>query len=85
MHFMYTISARRSMPRKKLKSSSSCGKKLDSSYKPGLSFNVLNGGNIPDLYSDEYELDANEYQKWHRDYRFNLDAAASISNHKCDI
>ncbi len=28
----------------------------------GLSFNALNGEIIPDLYSDEYEFDANEYQ-----------------------
>jgi hypothetical protein len=60
VHFVYTISARRSMPRKKLKSSPSRGKKPDSRYKPGLSFNALNGGIIPDLYSDEYEFDANE-------------------------
>ncbi len=72
------------MPRKKLKSSPSCGKKPDSSYKPGLSFNALNGEIIPDLYSDEYEFDANEYQKWHLDYRFKLDAAANITNHKSD-
>ncbi len=72
------------MPRKKLKSSHSCVKLPDSSYKPGISFNALNGEIIPDLYSDEYEFDANEYQKWHLDCRFNLDAAASIINHKCD-
>jgi hypothetical protein len=59
------------MPRKKLKSSPSRGKKPDSSYKPGLSFNALNGEIIPNLYSDEYELDAIEYQKWYLDYRFN--------------
>jgi len=29
-------------------------------------------------------VDANEYQKWHLDYKFNLLAAASITNHKCD-
>ena len=81
---MYTISARRSMPRKKLKSSPSCSKKPDSSYKPGISFNPLNGVIIPDLYSDEYEFDANESQKWHLDYSFNLDAAANITNHKSD-
>jgi hypothetical protein len=63
VHFVYTISARRSMPRKKLKSSPFCGKKLDSSYKPGLSFNALNGEIIPGLYSDEYEFDANDYHK----------------------
>ena len=83
VHFVYLISARRSMPRKKIKSSPSCVKKPDSSYKPGLSFKSYSEI-IPDLYSDEYEFDANEYQKWHLDYRFNLDAAASISNHKCD-
>ena len=83
VHFVYTISARRSMPRKKKISSPSCVKKPDSSYKPGLSFKSYSEI-IPDLYSDEYEFDANEYQKWHLDYRFNLDAAASISNHKCD-
>jgi hypothetical protein len=84
VHFVYTISARRSMPRKKLKSSYFCGKKPDSSYKPGISFNALNAEIIPNLYSDEYEFDANEYRKWHLDYRFNLDAAASITNHKCN-
>jgi hypothetical protein len=63
VHFVYTISARRSMPRKKLKSSLSCGKKHDSSYKPGISFNALNGETIPDLYSDEYKFYANEYKK----------------------
>ncbi len=72
------------MPGKKLKSSPSCGQKHDNSYKSGISFNALNGEIILDLYSDEYEFDANEYQKLHLDYRFNLDAAASISNHKCD-
>ena len=50
VHFVYTISARRSMPRKKVQSSPSCGKKTDSSYKPGISFNALNGEIIPDLY-----------------------------------
>jgi len=59
VHFVYTIIAKRSMPRKKLKSSPSCGKNLDSSYKPGISFNALIGTNIPVLYSDEYEFDAN--------------------------
>jgi len=72
------------MPRKKLKSSPSCGKKPRSSYKPDISFNAINGEIIPDLYSDEYEFDANEHQKWHVDYRFNVDAAASITYHKCD-
>ncbi len=72
------------MPRKKLKTSPSCGKITNSSYIPGISFNALNVEIIPDLYSDEYEFDANEYQKWHLDHRFNLDAAASIKNHKCD-
>ena len=62
----------------------SCGKKPDNSYNPDLSFNALNGEIRPDLYSDEYEFDANEYQKWHLDYKFNLDAAASVSNHKCE-
>ena len=37
-----------------------------------------------ELYSDEYEFDANGYQKWHLDYRFNLDASASIANHECE-
>ena len=73
------------MPWKKLKSSPFCGKKHGSSYKPGLSFNALNGQILPDLYSDECEFDANEYQNWHLDYRLNLlDAAASITNYKCD-
>jgi hypothetical protein len=72
------------MPRKKSKSSNSCGKKPDNSYNPDLSFNALNGEIMPDLYSDEYEFDANEYQKWHLDYRFNLDACANIANHKCE-
>jgi hypothetical protein len=84
VHFVYTISARRTMPRKKSKSSNSCGKKPDNSYNPDLSFNALNGEIMPDLYSDEYEFDANEYQKWHLDYRFNLDACANIANHKCE-
>ena len=39
---------------------------------------------MPDIYSDEYEFDANEYQEWHLDYRFNLDVCASIANHKCE-
>jgi hypothetical protein len=82
VHFVYKISARRTMPRKKLKSSHSRVKLPDSSYKPGISFNALNGEIIPDLYSGEYEFDANGYQKWHLDYRFNLDAAAIILNHK---
>jgi len=51
------------MPRKMTKSSKSCGKNPDISYKPGISFNALNGEIITDLYSDEYEFDANEYQK----------------------
>ena len=72
------------MPRRKLSSSHSCVKLPDSSYKAGISFNAFNGEIIPDLDSDEYEFDAHEYQKWHLDYRFNLDAAASILNHKCD-
>jgi hypothetical protein len=84
VHYVYTISARRAMPWKKLKSSHFCVKLPDSSYKTGISFNALYGEIIPDLYSDEYEVDANENQKWHLDYRFNLDAAASILNHKCD-
>ena len=71
VHFVYTISARRAMPRKKLKSSHSCAKLPYSSYKAGISFNALNGEIIPDLYSDEYEFDADEYQKWHLDYIFN--------------
>jgi len=75
---------RRTMPRNMTKSSKSRGKKTDISYKPGISFNALNGEIISDLYSDEYEFDANEYQKWHLDYRFNLDACASIANHKCE-
>ena len=83
VHYVYTISSRRAKPRIRLNSSTSCVKP-DSGYKPGLSLNALNGEVIPDLYSDEYEFDANEYQKWHLDYRFNLDAAASITNHKCE-
>jgi hypothetical protein len=51
------------MPPNRTKSLKSCGKKPDISYKPGISFNALNGEIIPDLYSDEYEFDANEYQK----------------------
>jgi hypothetical protein len=81
--FVYTISARRTMPRKKSKSSHSCVKLPDSSYKTGISFNG-DSEIIPGLYSDEYEFDTNEYQKWHLDYKFNLDAAASIINHKCE-
>ncbi len=81
---MYNISARRTIPRKKLKSSNPCGKQPDNSYKPGISFNALNGETIPDLYSDEYELDANEYKKWHLKYKFNLNADANITNHKCE-
>ena len=54
VHFVYTISTRRTMPQRKPKSSHSCGKKLDNSYSPDLSFNVLNGEIMPDLYSDEY-------------------------------
>ena len=84
VHLVSTISARRAMPRRKIKSSHSRVTFADSSYKSGVSFNALNGEIIPDLYSDEYEFDANEYQKWHLDYKFNLDAAASILNHKCD-
>ncbi len=72
------------MPRKKIKSSNSCGKQPNNSYKPGISFNALNGEIIPDLYSDEYEFHVNEYQKWHLEYKFNLDAAANITNHKCE-
>jgi hypothetical protein len=72
------------MPRKKIKSSNYCGKQPDNSYKLGVSFNALNGEIIPDLYSDEYEFDANGYQKWHLEYKFNFDAAANITNHKCD-
>ena len=83
VQFVYTISARRTMPRKKSKSSHSCVKLPDSSYKTGISFNG-DSEIIPGLYSDEYEFDANEYQKWHLDYKFNLDAAASIINHKCE-
>jgi hypothetical protein len=63
VHFVYTISARRTMPRRKPKSSNSCGKKPDNTYNPDLSFNALNGEIMPDLYSDEYEFDANEYKK----------------------
>ncbi len=63
------------MPRKKIKSSNSCGKQPNNSYKPGISFNALNGEIIPDLYSDEYEFDDNEYQKLHLEYKFNLNAA----------
>ena len=81
VHFVYAVSARRTMPRKRSKSSNSCGKKPDISYNPGLSFN---DEIMPDLYSDEYEFDINEYQKWHLDYKFNLDACASIANHKCE-
>ncbi len=69
------------MPRNRSKSSKSCGKKPDISYKPGISFNDLNGEIILDLYSDEYEFDANEYQKWHLEYKINLDAASSNTNH----
>ncbi len=72
------------MPRKKIKSSNSYGKQPDNSYKPGISFNALNGEIIPDLYSDKYEFDANEYQKWHLEYKFNMDAAVNITNHKCE-
>jgi hypothetical protein len=82
VHFVYSISARRAKPLKYVKSSHSCVK-LDISYKPGISINTLNGDFIPDLYSDEYEFDTNEYQKWHLDYKFNLDDAASVSKHKC--
>ena len=39
---------------------------------------------MPDLYSEKCEFDANEYQTWHLDYRFNLDADVSIANHKCE-
>ena len=59
------------MPRNRTESSKSCGKKTDISYKPGISFNALNGEIIPDLYSGEHEFDANEYQKWHLEYKFN--------------
>jgi hypothetical protein len=56
----------------------------DNSYKPSIGFNALKGEIIPDLYSNEYEFDANEYQKWHLEYKFTLDAAANITNHKCE-
>ncbi len=52
VHFVYTISARRTVPRRKPKSSNSCGKKPDISYNPDLSFNALNKEIMPDLYSD---------------------------------
>jgi hypothetical protein len=48
------------MPRNRSKSSKSRGKKPDISYKPGIRSNASNGEIIPDLYSDEYEFDANE-------------------------
>jgi len=82
VHFVYNISARRAKPLKYVKSSHSCVKP-DISYKPSISINTLNGDIIPDLYSDEHEFDTSEYQKWHLDYNFNLDAAASVSNYKC--
>ena len=78
VHFMCTISARRTMPRNRLKSQISCGQKPESGYKPGISFSALNGEIISNLYSDADEFDANEYQKWHLDYTFNLDHARNI-------
>ena len=51
------------MPRNGTTFSKSYGKKTDISYKPGISFNALNREIIPDLYSDEYKFDANEYEK----------------------
>jgi hypothetical protein len=69
----------------KKKSSKSRGKKHDISYKPGISFKALNGEIILDLYSDEYELDANDYQKWHLEYKFNLDAPSINTKHKCEV
>jgi hypothetical protein len=73
------------MPRNRAKFSKSCGKKRDISYKPGIRFNALNGEIRTDLYSDEYEFEANEYQKWHLEYKFNLDAASSNTNPKCEV
>jgi hypothetical protein len=84
VHFVCTISSR-TMPQNRTKSSKSCGKNIDISYKPGISFNALNEEIIPNLYSDEYECDANENQKWHLEYKVNLDAASSNTNHKCEV
>ena len=39
---------------------------------------------MPDLYSNKYEFDAKEYQKWPLDYRFNLDACVGSAHHKCE-
>jgi hypothetical protein len=47
------------MPPNRFKFSNSYGKKRDSGYKPDISFNAFNGENIHELYSDEYEFDAN--------------------------
>ena len=81
VHFVYSISSRRTIPQNGEKSLKSCG----ISYKQGISFNALNGEIIPDLSSDEYDFDANEYQKWHLEYKFKLDAASSNTNHKCEV
>ena len=62
VHFVYNISSRVTMPWNRTKSSKSRGKKPHISYKPGISFNALNGETISALYSDEYEFDASEYQ-----------------------
>ncbi len=59
VQFVYTISARRTMPRKKSKSSHFCVKLPDSSYKTGISFNG-DSEIILGVYSDEYEFDTND-------------------------
>ena len=80
---MYPVIARRAKPVRRTLPSNRCVQHNGSKNPQVDALYTLDGSIIPDLYSDEYEFDSNEYQRLHALYRFNFDAAASPLNHKC--
>ena len=60
------------MPRNRTKSAKSRGKKPDITYKPGISFNALNGECIPVLHLEEYEFDAVRFRKVYLKHHLSL-------------
>jgi hypothetical protein len=63
--FVYTVIARRAKPVRRTLPSNRCVQHNGSKNPQVDALYTLDGSIIPDLYSDEYEFDSNEYQRLH--------------------